>query len=435
MYKIKINRQLYEELNKFLFETSPKENGCFLLINTKGKNIYITDYLKPENPNWIVQEEDGFHPSSDYISHAVLKADIKDCGLGFVHTHPNPRHPATFSWIDEKSNDSLFENIGQIITQPLCSLVFSLKGIHGVVYADKALEPIESYTILDHGFIKLMDYSFQMKKDDDDTFNRQILFTGKENQSMISSLEVSVVGCGGIGSPLALQLAKIGVGKINLFDMDKIELTNLPRIYGAKKMDIGKFKVDVLKQHIEEMTSCKVTVIKEKVTGGHERLLTSDIIFGGLDNHATRDVLNTISLQYAIPYIDAACAIPVNNGKVSQAVAKVQNKKKKTPCLWCSGTLNAHYILQESMSIEEKQNLINDGYYALDQSQPSVISLTSVAASMAVNRLFNLIGVYNTNYSAQQIFEVSIGMFNEPEIEINKNCRCQKNNPLLNRSI
>lgn len=42
-------------------------------------------------------------------------------------------------------------------------------------------------------------------------------------------MSVAIVGCGGVGSVAAEMLTRCGVGKLILFDYDKVELANMNR--------------------------------------------------------------------------------------------------------------------------------------------------------------------------------------------------------------
>ena len=83
-------------------------------------------------------------------------------------------------------------------------------------------------------------------------FSKQIILKkfGIYGQKKIKSSRVLIIGMGGLGCPLSVYLASLGVGTIGIVDYDKIELSNLNRqiIYSTK--DIGKYKVDVAKKKI-----------------------------------------------------------------------------------------------------------------------------------------------------------------------------------------
>src|ERR1051325_6899332 len=72
-----------------------------------------------------------------------------------------------------------------------------------------------------------------------------------------------VIGAGGIGSWVALDLALIGLGAIIIIDHDKVELTNLNRTL-FKLSDVGRFKSEAVKDLINERRQdCIVITIHE----------------------------------------------------------------------------------------------------------------------------------------------------------------------------
>ena len=62
------------------------------------------------------------------------------------------------------------------------------------------------------------------------------------NQELLHNSTVMVVGAGAIGNELIKNLALLGVGKIVIVDMDKIEQTNLTRSILYRMKDVGKYK-------------------------------------------------------------------------------------------------------------------------------------------------------------------------------------------------
>jgi len=62
-------------------------------------------------------------------------------------------------------------------------------------------------------------------------YQTQYLFKeiGIEGQNKIFRSTVAVLGCGGLGTHVANHLVRAGIGKILIFDNDKVELTNLQR--------------------------------------------------------------------------------------------------------------------------------------------------------------------------------------------------------------
>jgi len=75
--------------------------------------------------------------------------------------------------------------------------------------------------------------------------------------------KVVVIGAGGIGSPTVLALAKMGISDIEVFDFDKIDDVNLPSQF-YRISDVGKFKVDALKEICKDFADVDITVHRER---------------------------------------------------------------------------------------------------------------------------------------------------------------------------
>lgn len=437
VWTVVFSENLYKDLNEFLFNNAPSENGCFLLANSyktaSSSVMLVTDVIKPDKDSWNHSGENSLEPSSSFINKCVVTADGKNSSLIFVHTHPNSLHPSGFSWIDESSNNRIFANLSHILVDlPLGSLVFSRKGICGVVFDEKKLHDVSKIKIVGNLLSEFPGVGFEKKPFDDanDKFDRQVRVLGKDNQKKLQDMTITVVGTGGTGSPVAVQLAKMGVKKLQLVDMDTIDKTNIPRVYGSNESDVGKPKVDVLKKHIESFSDAKVDAIQNDVTDEKTlvHLIDSDVIFGCTDNLTSRSVLNDISTRYFIPLIDVGCRIHLNGeDSISQAIAKVQIITPDSACLWCTGTLDGKIIMQESLSDKEKSDLAKEGYYEVIEKQPSVISMTTMAASMAVTKLLNLLGVFGDEYNSRTQIELKDGFMIDDKPEIKNNCICQKN--------
>lgn len=436
MWKVVFPHKLFQELNDFLFSIAPSENGCFLLANSfktkEGRPVLtVTRILKPDNNSWNSYGEHLLEPNSAYINKCVVCADNINESLIFVHTHPNNLHPLGFSAIDVKSNKKIFNNLTQIlINRPLGSLVFSRHGIHGVVFNDGKLQPVSYVGIVGSTIVEIPTVADKKKICTiEPVFDRQIKVIGKEGQLRLQEMRITIVGVGGTGSSVAVQLARMGVKKLTLIDKDILDSSNVSRVYGSKKSDIGKPKVKVLKKYLTgfsnvEIDTLQSDIVRENIIAG---LIDADVIFGCTDNLSSRSILNDVSIQYYIPLIDIGCRINLNTDKtINQVVAKVQSVTPTHACLWCTGTLDGKIILQESLSDEEKKKLAHEGYYEDIEKQPSIISLTTMAASIGVNKLLGLIGIFGEDYSSQTLIELKNGFMIDNTPLINPDCICQR---------
>ena len=77
-------------------------------------------------------------------------------------------------------------------------------------------------------------------------------------------VKVIVIGAGSTGSFLSLTLAKMGLSNIKVIDYDKIENKNIPNQF-FRINDVGKYKVEALKEIIEEFTGIEIDIENVKI--------------------------------------------------------------------------------------------------------------------------------------------------------------------------
>lgn len=89
---------------------------------------------------------------------------------------------------------------------------------------------------------------------------------GEELQDKISAARVAVCGLGGLGSNIAIALARAGVGHLHLIDFDRVDLTNLNRQQYAVGQ-LGQYKTDALRETLSLVSPyCDVTCDTVRVT-------------------------------------------------------------------------------------------------------------------------------------------------------------------------
>jgi len=114
-------------------------------------------------------------------------------------------------------------------------------------------------------------------------FTRQLdIFDPIEN-----SLPITLIGCGSIGSYTGVTLSKLGFKDFILYDGDRIETHNLSNQYYTKE-DIGRAKVNALKDIIEKFSPYrKVNVLVKNEYYNNQNLL-NDIVIVCTDNIESR---------------------------------------------------------------------------------------------------------------------------------------------------
>ena len=84
----------------------------------------------------------------------------------------------------------------------------------------------------------------KFRKKQIERYSRQIILKkiGIVGQKKLLKASVLIVGAGGLGSPVAIYLAALGIGKIGIIDKDNIEISNLTRQIIFETGDVKKSK-------------------------------------------------------------------------------------------------------------------------------------------------------------------------------------------------
>ena len=128
-------------------------------------------------------------------------------------------------------------------------------------------------------------------------FKRQITLSeiGEAGQRKLQEASVLIVGCGGLGSPIAVQLAASGIGKIHLIDFDVVDVTNLHRQVFFSIGDVGKSKAECLANFIKQRAPftqvefSNASITKKTV---FDFISEVDIVIDGTDSLPTKYLLN-----------------------------------------------------------------------------------------------------------------------------------------------
>lgn len=122
---------------------------------------------------------------------------------------------------------------------------------------------------------------------------------GEKLQTKFSSATVAICGLGGLGSNIAISLARAGVGKLILVDFDKVDITNLHRQqYKAKQ--IGLNKTDALFENLREIAPyVELETHTERITEENAAgmLQGADIICEAFDSAECKAMLVNLVLE------------------------------------------------------------------------------------------------------------------------------------------
>ena len=122
---------------------------------------------------------------------------------------------------------------------------------------------------------------------------------GQELHDRFSSATAAICGLGGLGSNIAIALARAGIGRLILVDFDRVDITNLHR-QQYKAEQIGKYKTEALAANLLEISPyTEVKGVTERVTEDNflELLEGADIVCEAFDNAEAKAMLVNGVLQ------------------------------------------------------------------------------------------------------------------------------------------
>ena len=132
---------------------------------------------------------------------------------------------------------------------------------------------------------------------------------GEDIQRYFESATVAICGLGGLGSNIAVALARAGVGKLVLVDFDKVDITNLHR-QQYKADQIGRYKTEALAENLKEIapyTELALHTVRVNDENAVNLLQNADIICEAFDDAECKaQLVNTVLEKMPHKYIVAA---------------------------------------------------------------------------------------------------------------------------------
>ena len=349
-----------------------------------------------------IEASDKINASSMHVTWSTrgfmkLLSSAKQSGLmpGIVHTHPGSH--AFFSPQDDKNEAELARTAAIKGTSGLVSIVL---GGDGSVCArlwrpDGTVVDAKSVQIVGGRYRRIQ--ASASTNSSPEHLDRQRRLFGEDFNPTIRSLKVAVVGGGGTGSPIAMILARLGVGHLLIIDKDVVDTTNLNRLHGARRKDADERrpKIDMLKREID-VAELGVQVIthNEWVTDPCIRdwIKSCDFVFGSTDDHSGRILLNRLAYFYGIPVIDVGLRMmPWNDNGGHDINGRVTTLCPGRPCLLCGNVVNVKRAAEESLersNPDEFEKRKKEAYViGAGDPAPAVVTFTTEMACVAVNEM------------------------------------------------
>ncbi len=168
----------------------------------------------------------------------------------------------------------------------------------------------------------------------DDRFSRQMRFApfGMDGQERVRKATAAVVGLGGLGSWIAEQLVRAGIGRLRVIDRDVVEESNLPRqtLYLAEDARHGRPKAEAAAERLAGIGG--PTAIEPHARELQRRSIDAllagcEVVLDGLDHFAGRFLLNDWCRRRGVAW--------VYGGAVGGAGSVLLVAPDRGPCLRC----------------------------------------------------------------------------------------------------
>lgn len=168
----------------------------------------------------------------------------------------------------------------------------------------------------------------------DDRYSRQERFApiGVAGQARLATARVAIIGCGALGTAIAEQLCRAGIGFLRLIDRDFVEWSNLQRqsLFSEDDARCSAPKAVAAAARLRVINSvCAIEPLVEDLRAANaEQLLAGvDMVLDGCDNFPTRHLVNEVCCKLHLPWIYGACV-----GSYGVSVAIIPGE---SPCLRC----------------------------------------------------------------------------------------------------
>lgn len=393
--KLKIAENLWADLKAQLLAREDIETAGLLLgthTSAGGVSVIAVQHaLAVPEGAYRIRKHDQI--SIDPVALNRLTRPARDEGLSIftIHTHPGAAE-AWFSVADDTGDARLIPSLQcQVPDVPHGSIVLASSGAIAArsFTREGHAHPAELWIVG-----RTVMSTAPRDASPEPWFTRQEMALGAHGQARLRHLRVAVVGVGGIGSVVAMQLAHLGVGKLVLIDGDVVEASNVSRIVGARPQDVGKYKVEVAARYANDLGLVRnVEYVSEYCSPAHEALLGScDIVVSCVDRLTPRALLNRIAYRHLVPVVDLGVAFRVDGAaRIVGDAGRVVVIGPGRPCLACWGHLDPHELRREALSDEDRRLEAAAGYLeGAQEAQPSVIAFNTSVAGAGVVEVMRL---------------------------------------------
>ena len=241
-----------------------------------------------------------------------------------------------------------------------------------------------------------------------DRYSRQIILkkVGVIGQKKLLKASVLIVGVGGLGSPIAIYLAALGIGKIGIVDKDNIEISNLSRQIIFSTNDLKKKKSSIAISKLKKLNpDIQLKSYQKKLTKKNVDKIAKnfEVIVDGSDNFRTRFLINDYCLENKKILVSGAI------NRFDGQVYTFNFSKEKSPCLRC---------FMPNIPINSDDNCETEGVLG---------TLAGIVGSIQANEVVKeILNIGNSLCGYMLIINCLDINFRKAKIKKRKNCICNE---------
>lgn len=405
-WTLTIEQPLYERLCDHLFAGDNEAHGAVIaagLVTTeRGTRLLARDFFPAKDGIDFVPGVRGYRRLTPQFVHDQIRY-CRDEKLAYlaIHNHGGDTK-VEFSDTDNRSHERGYPALLDISGQPVGALVLARHALAGDIWTtDRLRRTIRETMVVGRNLRRLYPAPPLPPPEADPTYNRQARWFGDRGQALLATLKVAVVGSGGVGLPLVTMLARLGVGEMVVIDPDRLDITNLPRMPEARRLD-ALVPLRALPRGAtvaERLSVRKVRLARRAAKRANPKirfkgiaanvaepesareLIDCDYIFLAADGHLARMLVNAVAHQFLIPAVQLGTRIDINpeTGVAEDIRTNIRPILPGVGCLRCNKLISPARLQEESTGQRERAR----NRYVEEVPAPSVITFNTWAASQA----------------------------------------------------
>lgn len=388
---------LHDRLVDHLHPGDQKEAAAILLCSrTPGPRLRLLakDAILVPHAACKVRERDRINWPGEYLERAIDLAEPLGLAIVLIHSHPGGLF--AFSRPDDDSDSIVMRCLFQACGDIHGSAIMTPDGaIRARLYdSDLNKTAVELVSVAGHN----LRFFWECDAERHDRAERPMAFTSGMTEEL-KRLSATTIGVSGTGSIVAEQNARMGLGRNDYIDFDRVEDRNLNRILNStlRDVELKRPKAEMFAEVVATYRGPGVAFPVTKSITTREAVLVAsqaDVLYCCVDTLEARYIADLISSAFLIPLFEVGVSIPTRRTSTgAPAIADVCGRidyvqpgrsTLRDRGVYAPETLRAEYLrnaFPEAFHAEVEAGYIK----GVAEEAPSVITLNMRAAAACVN--------------------------------------------------